>query len=64
MEYKHKIGVFLARMQPLHIAHLDIIDVALTECETVYVCLGSSNKVDMLRNPFTLQFNKPFFAKR
>ena len=36
MKYKHKIGVFLARMQPLHIAHLDIIEKALNECERVY----------------------------
>lgn len=58
MKYKHKIGVFLARMQPLHIAHLDIIEKALKECEKVYVCLGSANKVDMLRNPFTIDFRK------
>jgi cytidyltransferase-like protein len=58
MKYKHKIGVFLARMQPLHIAHLDIIQKALSECEKVYVCLGSANKVDMLRNPFTIDFRK------
>ena len=58
MKYKHKIGLFLARMQPLHIAHLDIIEKALKECEKVYVCLGSANKVDMLRNPFTIDFRK------
>lgn len=58
MKCKHKIGVFLARMQPLHIAHLDIIEKALKECEKVYVCLGSANKVDMIRNPFTIEFRR------
>ncbi len=54
--YKYKSGVFLARMQPLHIAHLFLIEQAMKDCEEVWVVLGSSNKHDMLRNPFTLEF--------
>lgn len=56
MNYKYKTGVFLARMQPLHIAHLFLIEQALSECEDVWVVLGSANKHDMIRNPFTLEF--------
>lgn len=56
--YQHDVGVFLARMQPLHIAHMFLIQTALEECREVYVVLGSANKHDMLRNPFTLEFRR------
>lgn len=49
-----KIGVFLARMQPIHNAHLYLIEKALKECEQVYVVLGSDNKENMLRNPYDI----------
>lgn len=56
MKYKH--GVFLARMQPLHVAHIFLAEEALKECDTVHICLGSANKKDMIRNPFTIEFRK------
>jgi len=56
--YQYKTGVFLARMQPLHIAHLFLIKEALSECEQVCIVLGSSNKHDMLRNPLTFEFRQ------
>ena len=48
-----KIGVFLARFQPLHKAHIYVIQTALKECEKVIILMGSSNKESMLRNPFS-----------
>lgn len=54
----NKYGVFLARMQPLHKAHTFLVEQALSECENVVIMLGSSNKKDMIRNPFTLEFRK------
>lgn len=62
-KYKYKTGVFLARMQPLHIAHMFLIEQAMRECEEVWVVLGSSNKRDMLRNPFTLEFRKDMLTQ-
>ena len=53
-----KSGVFLARMQPLHNAHLYLIGKALEECDRVLVVLGSENKVDMLRNPYDIGLRK------
>jgi len=50
----NKAGVFLARMQPLHNAHLYLVKKALEECDTVLIVLGSENKVDMLRNPYDI----------
>ena len=53
-----KTGIFLARMQPLHNAHLWLIDKALEENDEVLVVLGSENKVDMLRNPYHINLRK------
>lgn len=53
-----KVGVFLARFQPLHNAHLYVIEKALQECDKVIIMLGSSNKKDMLRNPFSFELRK------
>lgn len=49
-----KYGVFLARMQPVHNAHLFTVHKALEECDKVLIVLGSENKVDMLRNPYDI----------
>ena len=56
------IGVFLARFQPLHKAHLYVIEKALKECDKVVVVLGSSNKKDMIRNPFDFELRKQMLA--
>lgn len=49
------VGVFLARMQPVHKAHLFMVTKACEECDEVCVILGSENKKDTLRNPFTIE---------
>lgn len=49
--YKYKNGIFLARMQPLH---MQVIEQALQECERLIIILGSSNKEQALRNPFSI----------
>lgn len=53
-----KIGIFLARMQPAHKAHLYVIELMLKECDQVLIVLGSSNKSDTLRNPFSYELRK------
>lgn len=55
---KFEHGIFLARMQPLHLGHMYMIEKALCECVTVTIVLGSSNKYFMSRNPFTLDIRK------
>lgn len=50
-----KVGVFLARMQPIHNAHLYMVEKACEECDEVTVILGSENKRGTLRNPFTIE---------
>lgn len=53
-----KCGVFLARMQPVHNAHLWLVNKALEENDKVLIVLGSENKVDMLRNPYDINLRK------
>lgn len=53
-----KYGVFLARMQPVHNAHLFLVNKALEENDKVLIVLGSENKVDMLRNPYDISLRE------
>lgn len=53
-----KYGIFLARMQPVHNAHLFMVNKALEECDKVLIVLGSENKVDMLRNPYGIELRE------
>lgn len=56
-DYK-KVGVFLARMQPVHNAHLYMVNKAIDESDKVLIVLGSENKVDMLRNPYDIKLRE------
>ena len=51
-------GVVLFRAQPLHKAHMWLIERALEENDKVCLVLGSSNKHEMLRNPFTFELRR------
>lgn len=62
-EKQQRVGVFVARFQPLHKAHMYVIEKALKECDKVVIVLGSSNKQDMLRNPFSFELRKELLAK-
>ena len=48
-----KYGIFLARLQPIHNAHIYMIETILKECDHCVIIIGSSNKEGTLRNPFT-----------
>lgn len=58
-----KVGVFLARMQPMHNAHIWMVKKALEENEKVLVVLGSSNKARTLRNPLPFLLRKQFLEE-
>ena len=55
---KEKIGVFLSRMQPLHIGHIGIIKKALEENDKVLILIGSKNKEKTLRNPLNITLRR------
>lgn len=58
-----KIGVFIARFQPLHKAHMYVIEQALKECDKLVIMLGSSNKENMPRNPFNFRLRKELLSE-
>ena len=49
-----KVGVFLSRMQPLHIGHIGIIEKILKENDEAIILIGSKNKKGTLRNPLDI----------
>lgn len=53
-----KIGVFLSRMQPIHNAHLWMIENALKENDRILVMIGSANKKGTERNPFDIKLRR------
>ncbi len=55
---EEKIGVFLSRMQPLHIGHIGMIRKALAENDRVIILIGSSNKEGTVRNPMGVRIRR------
>ncbi len=53
-----KVGVFLSRMQPLHIGHLGIIELMLQENDRIVIIIGSKNKKGTLRNPLDVKLRR------
>lgn len=49
--YKH--GLICGRFQPLHIAHIRLIQKALKECRNLTVAIGSAQDEITERNPYT-----------
>lgn len=50
-----KIGVFVARMQPVHKSHEFLIRQSLKENDKTFVFIGSADKARENRNPFTIE---------
>jgi len=58
-----KTGVFLARMQPVHNAHLHLVKQACIDNDEVIVILGSSNKKYVPRNPFPIELRETMLSR-
>ncbi|KAA8735289.1 nicotinate-nicotinamide nucleotide adenylyltransferase [Acinetobacter qingfengensis] len=46
--------VFIGRFQPFHIAHREVIDIALSISQSVVLVLGSAQDERTIKNPFTV----------
>ena len=46
-------GFLIGRFQPFHLGHVEAVKFALTNVEHLYIGIGSSNKSNQPRNPFT-----------
>jgi len=53
MSIKIKTGLACMRLQPLHIGHKRLIDRMLSECERVYIAVGSAQEEGTKRNPIS-----------
>ena len=53
VDLRKRIGVVLARLQPIHNGHLALIEKACKENEEVYVFIGSADKFNQ-RNPLPI----------
>ena len=54
-----KIGVILARFQPIHNGHIHLIKQACKENEEVLILIGSANKVNS-RNPIPVELREQY----
>jgi len=46
-------GLLIGRFQPFHLGHLDAVLFGLSRAENLFIGIGSSNKSNERRNPFT-----------
>ena len=51
-------GLLIGRFQPFHIGHLAAVKFALEKVEKLWIGIGSSNKSNERRNPFTADERK------
>lgn len=59
---QERVGVILARFQPIHNGHLALIKKALQENDKVLILIGSADKVN-LRNPIPVSIRKEYVKK-
>lgn len=52
------IGLLIGRFQPFHLGHLDAVKFALSSVDELLIGIGSSNRFDEKRNPFTADERK------
>lgn len=51
-------GLFIGRFQPFHLGHLEAVNFALQNVDELYIGIGSSNRSNEARNPFTADERK------
>ena len=47
-------GLLIGRFQPFHLGHLDAVMFGLSKVENLWIGIGSSNKHNEIRNPFSI----------
>ena len=51
-------GLLIGRFQPFHLGHLAAVKFALTQVDNLSIGIGSSNRVNEKRNPFSAEERK------
>jgi len=53
-----QVGILVGRFQPLHIGHVQAIKFALKNSNKLFIVIGSAEKSNQKRNPFTFEERK------
>ncbi len=53
MSKMHTLAVFIGRFQPFHIGHMDVVDSALAQADSLLILVGSSYRPRSWKNPFS-----------
>lgn len=52
------IGIYIGRFQPFHLGHLQVVEKAATEVDTLIIFIGSAQHSNQQRNPFSFEDRK------
>ena len=53
-----KVGILVGRFQPLHKGHVEAIEFAKNNSDKLYIIIGSAEKSNQKRNPFSFEERK------
>lgn len=53
MSTRHRLAVFIGRFQPFHAGHLDVVQNALGQSDSILMLVGSAYRPRSWKNPFT-----------
>jgi len=53
-----QVGILVGRFQPVHIGHVQAIEFALENSNKLFIVVGSAEKSNQKRNPFTFEERK------
>lgn len=57
-----KVGILIGRFQPLHKGHVNAIEFARNNSERLFVIVGSAEKSNQERNPFSFEERKKMIS--
>ena len=62
MSKTHTLAVFIGRFQPFHIGHMDVVESALADADSLLILVGSSYRPRSWKNPFTYNERTAFIC--
>ncbi len=63
MSKMHTLAVFIGRFQPFHAGHLDVVQSAVAQADSLLMLVGSSYRPRSWKNPFTYAERVDFIQK-
>jgi len=63
MSNRHRLAVFIGRFQPFHIGHLNVVQNATVDCDSMLMLVGSAYRPRSWKNPFSYSERVAFIRK-